>query len=345
MGDDLYDEQAEIIWGKTVNDIDNDTRKKGVVYDYITLNENDTLLLSAIDLDTLTNAIKSDAQLQNLIRRVIDAKNVTPKEELKIPGIEFSIYSPNKDTFQQIYSRIGRGVNAWGTRPYGYKNDKGIFVHLIGDNLTDAQTDIIWGKKQQELDKETQEKGVTYTLTTLNENKTLLISAVDLKQLVNEIDNNVQLKQAIIEFKREKKVIPSEQIHIPAPGEKIATETKDNNTVKIIMDKTLLNLDVPPQIINGRTLVPLRGIFEKFGAQVNWESSSQTIKANKENTMVELKIGKTTALINGVEKKLDVPAQIISGRTLVPLRFISESMGLKVNWDNAKQTVEISSSK
>lgn len=94
-------------------------------------------------------------------------------------------------------------------------------------------------------------------------------------------------------------------------------------------------------IENGSTLVPLRGIFESLGADVQWNQPTQTIDASKGNTKVWLKIGSKNAKVNDNAINLSVPAQVKSGKTLVPLRFISESLGANVQWNQKTQTVTI----
>lgn len=99
--------------------------------------------------------------------------------------------------------------------------------------------------------------------------------------------------------------------------------------------------DQPPVIQNGRTLVPLRGIFEKLGATVNWHQNTQTITAEKEGVFVWLKLGSKNVLVNNESKTIDVPAQAINGRTLVPLRFVSEVFGAKVSWNSSTNRIDI----
>lgn len=94
-------------------------------------------------------------------------------------------------------------------------------------------------------------------------------------------------------------------------------------------------------IKNGATLVPLRGIFEGLGAQVTWNASTKTIDATKGGTKVWLKIGSTTTKVDGKNVSIAVPAQVVNGSTLVPLRFISESLGAQVEWVQATQTIKI----
>lgn len=107
------------------------------------------------------------------------------------------------------------------------------------------------------------------------------------------------------------------------------------------LDGRQLAFEVPPAIEDGRTLVPLRAIFEAMGATVSWDQATQTASAVKDNTTVVLKIGSTKPTINGKVKPLDVPAKIVNGRTLAPLRFVGEAFGGAVAWDGTTQTITI----
>jgi hypothetical protein len=96
-----------------------------------------------------------------------------------------------------------------------------------------------------------------------------------------------------------------------------------------------------PQYREGRVLVPLRGVFENMGASVFWNPNTKTVSANKGSTDVKLQIGDRTATVNGRNMTMDVPAMIIDGSTMVPIRFVSESLGAEVAWNNPTQTVSI----
>lgn len=113
--------------------------------------------------------------------------------------------------------------------------------------------------------------------------------------------------------------------------------------IKVYLDGQLLSFDVPPQIENGRTLVPLRRIFEAMGATVEWDDSTRTVTARRDGTVVVLPIGSTNPTVNGVVWPLDVPARIIGERTLAPLRFVGEGFGGKVTWDDSTRTVVMES--
>ncbi len=109
--------------------------------------------------------------------------------------------------------------------------------------------------------------------------------------------------------------------------------------VKVLVDGQFVAFDQPPIISGSRVLVPLRGVFEKMGAIVAWDGTTQTVIAVRGDTTVRLQIGQRIAYVNDQTLQLDVPAMLVNSRTLVPLRFISESLGAKVDWQDASRTV------
>lgn len=115
-----------------------------------------------------------------------------------------------------------------------------------------------------------------------------------------------------------------------------------NEIVSVTLNGELLNFDVPPQTINGRTMVPMRKIFESLGAQVYWNESNQTVTAIKDSTTIFITIGKNQLTKNGEIITLDVPAQMINDRTLVPVRAVSEAFNCKVDWNDSIKQVSIS---
>lgn len=104
--------------------------------------------------------------------------------------------------------------------------------------------------------------------------------------------------------------------------------------VRIMVKNEYIDMPVDPIIKEGRTLVPLRAIFESLGADVEWEQSTQTVTGKLNDTIIKLQINNKLASVNGSEVTLDVPATINNGRTLVPVRFIGESLGAKVDYKN-----------
>ena len=113
--------------------------------------------------------------------------------------------------------------------------------------------------------------------------------------------------------------------------------------VSVTIDNQPLNLDQPAMMQDGRVLVPLRGIFEGLGADVVYLPAERSIKATRGQTQVELHLGSRNAMVNGQTTYLDVPASSFGGRTMVPLRFVSEALGADVDWQSASRTVAITS--
>jgi len=111
--------------------------------------------------------------------------------------------------------------------------------------------------------------------------------------------------------------------------------------VTVILDGQRVSFDVPPQTIDGRVMLPFRAISESLGVTVDWNQSEQTITAKKDDIVVKLPIGSVSPTVNGQIVTVDVPALVVEGRTLVPLRFFAEAFGVTVNWDAATRTVAI----
>ncbi len=110
--------------------------------------------------------------------------------------------------------------------------------------------------------------------------------------------------------------------------------------ISVVLNGRKIEFDVPPIIENGRTLVPIRKIAEALGAQVGWDPSGYVTISNDEKYVL-LGIGIKYANVDGEIKELDVPPKVVNGRTLVPVRFVSEAFGLNVDWDDRTQTVII----
>lgn len=116
---------------------------------------------------------------------------------------------------------------------------------------------------------------------------------------------------------------------------------KSYTGIAVIVNGNKVEFDVQPQIINGRTMVPVRGIFEALNTVVDWDGSTQTVIAKKDNTIIKFTINELSFKKNNEIKKLDVPAQIIDGRTLVPVRAIGESFDCTVDWEDSGVTKKV----
>ena len=96
-----------------------------------------------------------------------------------------------------------------------------------------------------------------------------------------------------------------------------------------------------PVITEGRTLVPIRGVFEKLSFEVNWNSSTRQAILTRDDDVIVITIDSSTFITNDITHTLDVSAQIIGGRTLVPLRAVLESVGYSLEWDGSTSTVTV----
>ena len=119
-----------------------------------------------------------------------------------------------------------------------------------------------------------------------------------------------------------------------------------NDDIKVIVNGSELQIaenDTKPFVEDGRTLVPMRAIFEALGATVEWDDATKTVTSKSDNGNIEMTVGSDTIKINGADTMVDVPAKIVEGRTVVPVRVISEGLNCKVEWSQETQTVTITS--
>lgn len=111
--------------------------------------------------------------------------------------------------------------------------------------------------------------------------------------------------------------------------------------IKVTIDGKTLFFDTNPINDRGRIIVPLRRIFEELQAEVSWDGETKTAISKKGDTTVLVQIDNAEMQINDEIKILDVPAQLINDRTLVPTRAVAEAFGCDVSWDGESQTVII----
>lgn len=117
--------------------------------------------------------------------------------------------------------------------------------------------------------------------------------------------------------------------------------TIQTSDIYVQFQDKILGFETPPVIENDSTLVPMRFLFEQMGADVEWNGETQTATATLDNTAVTFAIDDTNAEVNNTPAIMDVPARLINGKTMVPLRFLSENMGYTVDWDAESRTAII----
>ncbi|MFX4262644.1 copper amine oxidase N-terminal domain-containing protein [Pelotomaculum propionicicum] len=121
-----------------------------------------------------------------------------------------------------------------------------------------------------------------------------------------------------------------------------ATLSESNNKIRIMLNLITIKTDVDPYIKEGRTMVPVRFVAENLGARVEWVEAYQRVEIFKGVDSINLWVGNQKAEVNGKSVPLDMAPEIVNGRTFVPLRFIAESLGVKVYWDESIKTVKLS---
>lgn len=112
-------------------------------------------------------------------------------------------------------------------------------------------------------------------------------------------------------------------------------------SVSVQLNGKALTFDQAPVLKNNRTLVPMRTIFEALGADIQWDAKTRVVTAKNKQSSISLQIGSKKAIVNEKTLTLDTEAQLIKGRTMIPVRFISESLGATVQWNGKTNTVVI----
>lgn len=99
--------------------------------------------------------------------------------------------------------------------------------------------------------------------------------------------------------------------------------------------------DLPPVIKEGRTLIPVRAVVMGLGAEIEWDEEERLVTVTRGDTTVEFYIDDTVFYVNGEKWELDVPAQLISNRTFVPLRYLAEALGKRVKYDDNNDVITV----
>lgn len=109
----------------------------------------------------------------------------------------------------------------------------------------------------------------------------------------------------------------------------------------VLIGKGNAKFDTPPVIKHGRTLIPVRAVSEAMGAIVEWNDEEKVVTITKDDTIIKFNLSENKVYVGEAEVALDVPAEVMNNRTMVPLRFIAEQLGLNVEWDEELGTIEI----
>ncbi|MDD6484914.1 MAG: carbohydrate-binding domain-containing protein [Clostridiales bacterium] len=131
---------------------------------------------------------------------------------------------------------------------------------------------------------------------------------------------------------------------ISIAGAACACNVTAEDTIKITVDGAQLECETSPYIsAEGRTMVPLRAVFEALGAEVDWDDATKTVTSTNTGRSVALSVGASSIKVNGAQKALDKAAEIVNDFTMVPARAVAEALGAEVTWDEESKTVSITS--
>ncbi|MBS3976705.1 MAG: molybdate ABC transporter substrate-binding protein [Syntrophomonadaceae bacterium] len=114
--------------------------------------------------------------------------------------------------------------------------------------------------------------------------------------------------------------------------------------IRVLLNDKALAAEVQPVLVGDRVLVPLRVIAENLGADIRWDDNTRMVTVLRGDNNVQLSMNDNTARRNGTPVSLDTLPMIVNGRTLVPLRFVSETLGARADWNAAERTVRLTAS-
>ncbi|TDA67830.1 MAG: copper amine oxidase N-terminal domain-containing protein [Clostridia bacterium] len=152
---------------------------------------------------------------------------------------------------------------------------------------------------------------------------------------------NGRAKEVIEAMEEQQIAIPTADQTVAAGSQVVLTLGKKEVITYRDGRADIRTLDVAPEAPEGVTMIPLRGVLDFFGANLNYDGPSRTVTVLDGDTRVELRIGKDIALVNGQQAPLLRSAEVKDGRTLIPLRFVAEGLGYQVTWVAETQQVII----
>lgn len=224
------------------------------------------------------------------------------------------------------------------------KNDK--VVKVAKDNLETEKKAI----ESQKDELEAQKEGLEEQYEEAKESGDL-VKAEEINAQIQKIKTDIEtFKQQVKQKKEEIKAAiksnyTSEELaKLKLVSDKIKKNNKNVTVLpveNIIVKGVNVKFDTPPVIKSGRTLIPVKALTEAFGADVKWIGAEKKVIITKGDVQIVLTLDSNKIYVNGVEAKIDVPACSINGRTVVPLKFIVEQLGLTVNWHKDTKDIEI----
>lgn len=239
--------------------------------------------------------------------------------------IEKSIGSEGKsydlDVVYKYYNSSLIYVNNYNENEthYQYINKKDFEKFLAGEQL---EYGVWYDDRYYDNKDEAYEKRIIDYVNLIEKNPVKLYSTTDLTAINNWDFSNIKVSKS-----------------------NTAPQNNDDSIIKndiiVILNDKNLEFTQSPVIENGTTLVPMRAIFEAMEASVEWNNDTKTVTSAKDGITIKLTLDSNSAIVNDKEISLAVPAKLINGNTMVPLRFVSESLGTEIKWDGKSRTITI----
>lgn len=197
--------------------------------------------------------------------------------------------------------------------------------------------------RRDSLEKELEQLRAALTAGTAGDTATTQARIRELEQQKDALQLEIRTKREAIRSSLRNLYTQNEWTNL---GALISTLNSRQGTSALSPDSILISgqavkFDAPPVIIQGRVLIPVRSVTTALGASVLWNDSEQKVTISRNGTSLEFEIGDDSMKVNGKSVHLDVPAQIVNGRTVVPLRALVEHLGLMAEWDDIGKIVDI----
>lgn len=313
-------------------------------YDYLKELSYDKLLMeTGLDIYDDVNTAENEKELITILDYKIKHRPLRISVRINKESSHESINNAMSNLFKYDYiSEIAYGqLNSDNTGNYyilnlyiKYKETPSSIVFDFADKVYNTATKVNFNVY------------AVYGTKKVNINDSVLIYPYDRRSL-NINDGTLTFNQAgsfNIQFEYQGLQETAKITALNSEAFKYITDKKPSNPVNVkVYDQYIdfSSINQWPFIEGGRTMVPLRAVFEVMNCKVRWEQSKSSAIVEYDGTTIVIPVNSKTAYINGTAKALDVPAKLVNDRITVPLRFISEAINKTVIWDDGNKTVLI----
>ncbi|CDZ75394.1 Hypothetical protein ING2D1G_1256 [Peptoniphilus sp. ING2-D1G] len=285
------------------------------------------------------NYMKS-AELQADVIKLFETatKGVEIANDMKVEGNKFT-YEATIDQLTDDGIKIISGIIS------NWAETKGLLVQILGKmdlEVTDEDLEEIQKINMEELKSGAEEVKAVLAGSKIKSEvefgEEKVIESVDMVLAIKEfMTMDMNMKSETVKNDNAKVVMPTsiKELTMEEYLNLLVPEMPENYIAVRLNGEEVVFSDQQPVIVGDRTLVPFRALFEQLGAEdITWDEVNRTVRAKYGDKNMVLEIDNTTAIVGDEKITLDVPAQIIGDRTMVPLRFVSENFGYKVNFNN-----------